>query len=259
MSMRALLLWVLLLSTTGIATSSEFTVESMPPSVIRSVPQAGDMAVDPSLTQISVTFSKDMMTRAMWSWCSQTPETFPTCDTSGIHYLEDQRTCVLPVTLQPDKTYVIWVNSQKFDHFKDLSGHSAVPYLIVFRTGNSVETSAYGAEKKAATSAAEAWLALVDKGDSAQSWKAGAQYFKSALSQEQWGQALGAARQPLGKTLSRKLISQSFETSLPGAPDGKYIVLQYQSSFEGKKSATETVTPVLDSDGKWRVCGYFIK
>ena len=63
----------------------------------------------------------------------------------------------------------------------------------------------------------------------------------------------------MGKTLSRKLLSQSYQTSLPGAPDGQYVVIQYNASFEGKKSAIETVTPVLDSDGVWRVSGYYIK
>ncbi len=48
-------------------------------------------------------------------------------------------------------------------------------------------------------------------------------------------------------------------TSLPGAPDGEYVVISYETSFTNKKSAIETVTPMLDKDGKWRVSGYFIK
>jgi len=239
--------------------NSTCTIDSMPPSVVRTVPQAGDTAIDPGLTEIQVTFSKDMMTQEMWSWCSDSAETFPECDTSAIQYLDDQRTCVLPVTLQPGKTYVIWINSQKFGHFKDLSGHSAVPYLLVFETGDGVLSAKQDAAKKAATSAAQAWLALVDKGDSAESWKTGAHSFKSALTQDQWGQALQAARLPLGKTRARELLSRSYATSLPGVPDGQYVVIQYNASFEGKKSAIETVTPVLDSDGVWRVSGYYIK
>jgi ribosomal protein S17E len=37
------------------------------------------------------------------------------------------------------------------------------------------------------------------------------------------------------------------------------VIIQYDSSFENKKSAVETVTPMLDKDGKWRVSGYYIK
>ncbi len=46
---------------------------------------------------------------------------------------------------------------------------------------------------------------------------------------------------------------------MPGAPDGEYVVIQYDSSFEHKQAAVETVTPMLDKDGKWRVSGYYIK
>jgi hypothetical protein len=105
----------------------------MPPSVIKTVPQAGDTNVDPSLKQISVTFSKDMITNNQWSWLQYTPETFPQIDKNNIRYL-DKRTCVLPVKLKPGKTYVIRINSQKYNYFKDKNGNSAVPYLLVFET-----------------------------------------------------------------------------------------------------------------------------
>ena len=35
---------------------------------------------------------------------------------------------------------------------------------------------------------------------------------------------------------------------------GKYVY-----SFGNKKAAVETITPMLDKDGKWRVSGYYIK
>ena len=66
-------------------------------------------------------------------------------------------------------------------------------------------------------------------------------------------------RKPFGKNLSRQLKSAHYRTSLPGAPDGEYVVVQFKASFENKKSAIETVTPMLDKDGKWRVSGYYMK
>ena len=63
----------------------------------------------------------------------------------------------------------------------------------------------------------------------------------------------------MGKVILRKLDSQKYMTSLPGAPDGEYVVIQYKTKFENKKSAVETITPMLDNDGKWRVSGYYIK
>ena len=83
--------------------------------------------------------------------------------------------------------------------------------------------------------------------------------FKAAVSQEQWVQMLKATRAPLGKVISRKVKSAVYKTSLPGAPDGKYVVIQYESSFEHKASAIETVTPLLGDDGQWRVSGYYIR
>lgn len=115
-------------------TGEQVSVETLPPSVIKTVPQAGDTKVDPSLTEIRVTFSKDMMTNNQWSWCQYSPETFPQIDKTKIHYLQDKRTCVLPVKLIPGKTYIIWINTQKFNYFKDKNGNSAVPYLLVFQT-----------------------------------------------------------------------------------------------------------------------------
>jgi hypothetical protein len=105
----------------------------------------------------------------------------------------------------------------------------------------------------------EAWLALVDAGKYSDSWQEASQLFKSAVTREQWQTALGTARTPLGKMLSRKLKSAEYTKTLPGAPDGEYVVIQYDSSFEHKQSAMETITPMLDKDGKWRVSGYFIK
>jgi Protein of unknown function (DUF4019) len=110
-----------------------------------------------------------------------------------------------------------------------------------------------------ATRRAEAWLALVDQGKYEESWSEAARLFKDAVTKDKWKEALSAVRPPLGKLLSRKLRSRQQTRTLPGAPDGSYVVIQYDSSFESKKEATETVTPMLDPDGTWRVSGYFIK
>ncbi|MGD8439591.1 MAG: DUF4019 domain-containing protein, partial [Holophagae bacterium] len=85
------------------------------------------------------------------------------------------------------------------------------------------------------------------------------EYFRNAVSQEQWAKAAEAVRQPLGKLASRELKSAEFTTTLPGAPDGEYVVIQFTSTFENKTSAVETVTPMKDPNGSWRVSGYFIK
>jgi hypothetical protein len=110
-----------------------------------------------------------------------------------------------------------------------------------------------------AVTAAEGWLALVDAGKYGESWKAASGYFKIAVPQGQWEQSLKAVRSPLGKLVSRKLLSKTYMTSLPGAPDGEYLVIQFETSFQNKKSAIEIITPMKEKDGKWRVSGYYIK
>jgi uncharacterized protein DUF4019 len=125
----------------------------------------------------------------------------------------------------------------------------------------TLSTSARCEDKgeKAATESANRWLAQVDAGDYAASWETAAPMFKSAVSKDQWAQMLQAKRAPLGKVLSRTLKSAVYATTLPGAPDGQYVVIVYESSFEHKKSAIETVTPSLGQDGPWKVSGYYIR
>jgi hypothetical protein len=107
--------------------------------------------------------------------------------------------------------------------------------------------------------AALEWLALADRGDAAASWKAAASLFRAAVTPEQWKHALSLAREPLGALVSRHLDNAKPATELPGAPDGEYVVFQFTTSFEKKRTATETVTPMRDRDGEWRVSGYFVR
>jgi len=112
--------------------SDEVTVENAPPVVVQTVPKSGDTDVDPDLHEIQVTFSKEMVDRS-WSWSTASKNTFP--DVKGdIRYLDDRRTCVLPVNLKPGRTYATWINSGRFTGFKDRDRRPAVPYLLVFRT-----------------------------------------------------------------------------------------------------------------------------
>ena len=112
---------------------------------------------------------------------------------------------------------------------------------------------------KATESAAEAWLKFVDSGDYSQSWQDASSLFKAAVTEKDWERQLKAARMPVGALFSRKLKSAEYKTELPGAPDGQYVVIKYETSFANKKSAVETVTLMLDKDREWRVSGYFIK
>ena len=81
-------------------------------------------------------------------------------------------------------------------------------------------------KEKAAVAAAEKWLGLVDKGEYTESWKEAAAYFRNSVSEQKWEQAAQGVRKPLGELISRKVKTAMYKTSLPGAPDGEYVVMQ---------------------------------
>lgn len=114
-------------------------------------------------------------------------------------------------------------------------------------------------EKQAAVEAALAWLEMVDAGDYGASWEAAAPYFQAAVPKADWERTIAAVRKPFGEVDSRQLRGADFKTTLPGAPDGEYFVIQFQTKFAEKAAAVETITPMKTPDGAWRVSGYFVK
>ena len=114
-------------------------------------------------------------------------------------------------------------------------------------------------KEQAAIQTAENWLSIIDTEQYEDSWENGAIFLKNEVSKKQWVSSMNKYRKPLGKMEERKFKSSQYMTDIPDAPDGEYVVIQFDTVFENKKEAIETVTPMLDPDGKWRVAGYFIK
>lgn len=106
---------------------------------------------------------------------------------------------------------------------------------------------------------AREWLALTDHDDAQASWRQASSLFRRTVTPEQWAQALSTVREPLGAVIGRTVEGAKPATELPGAPDGEYVVFTFHSSFAHKRSAIETVTPMHESDGSWRVAGYYIR
>ena len=140
---------------------------------------------------------------------------------------------------------------------------NAIGFLLVvvlvasLASGCGRKTEAGG--EQAATAAAQTWLTGIDDDDYAQSWRNASAFFQGAVTEEKWEAALEAVRKPLGDLESRKLQSAKMFTKLPDAPDGRYVVMQFETSFANKKSAIETVTFRLEKDGQWKSAGYYIK
>jgi Protein of unknown function (DUF4019) len=106
---------------------------------------------------------------------------------------------------------------------------------------------------------AEEWMAKLDAGKYEECWTEASAIVKNAVTMEKFEYSIKAAREPLGKLESRKLQSATYATLLPGVPTGEYVVILYETSFNHKPTASETVTMSREKDKVWRVAGYRIK
>lgn len=129
---------------------------------------------------------------------------------------------------------------------------------MILTTLFTVLISVSAIAEDSAESSALAWLAMIDSGEYAASWDESAPYFQANLTREDWVKALNGVRKPLGTLEHRKVKKAKSRSSLPGAPDGEYVIFTLKSSFKNKRKATETLT-VVKSDSVWKAVGYFIK
>ena len=131
--------------------------------------------------------------------------------------------------------------------------------LITLATGCGLRNQSDKPEVQGGLRAATEWIAQVDAGNFTGSWASAAAYFRAAVPENQWVTSLNAVRAPMGIQVSRQIKVCQLETTMPGAPDGQYVLIQYDSTFAHKKAAVETATVMLETNGVWRVAGYFIR
>lgn len=135
---------------------------------------------------------------------------------------------------------------------------SILAVILFFFIATGAQASISFQEEQSALNNSMRWLQLVDAGQYDESWKDSASLFQNKVTTADWKKAVTTARAPLGKLLNRKFKSKTFVSELPNVPKGKYLVIQYEANFEKKKQVIETVTPMLDKDGSWKVSGYFV-
>jgi hypothetical protein len=128
--------------------------------------------------------------------------------------------------------------------------------LSIFFALNPIQADE--AAEKAALDSAAKWLSVVDRGDYSKSWERAAGIFRAMVTKPEWEAKLNMFRTPLGKVSERNVKSKQYAKTLPDAPEGEYVVIQYETIFKNKQTLTETVTSVLEKDGKWKVAGYYI-
>jgi FKBP-type peptidyl-prolyl cis-trans isomerase len=131
---------------------------------------------------------------------------------------------------------------------------------LVLAPSQSAQAQSNEEAVEAAKQEAQEWLDLFDARELKATWEEASSYFKSQISAEQWVARIRQTReqQPVLDSLrSRSLVTARYTTSLPKAPDGEYVVVQYEGTY-ADESWAETVTLKKDPDG-WRVAGYFMK
>src|SRR3954447_1258156 len=140
-----------------------------------------------------------------------------------------------------------------------VSSRNRMLWLAVVLVVVQIAVGAPSAPTGPAETSASAWLSLVDTQNYGASWDQASGFFRGKISREQWSAAARGARTPFGELQKRTLKSATAATTLPGAPDGEYVAVQFTSVFEHKAAAAETVTVTHEADRDWRVVGYFIR
>jgi hypothetical protein len=116
----------------------------------------------------------------------------------------------------------------------------------------------HAADELAAQRQALGFLGYLDQGRYADSYSYTGMLIRTKLDRDAFSTQIQKARASTGALQSRELIDSAYTTTVPGAPEGQYVILHYHASFANRQDAVETVTLAF-AKGYWRVDGYYIK
>ncbi len=115
----------------SIAGSLHAFADGEKPRIVSTTPKQDSIDVDPFLTEITVTFDRDMAEG--FSWTGGGSE-YPAIPEGQKPRWRSKRTCVLPVDLREGRYYRVGINSPSFRNFKSAEGVPADPSAICFTT-----------------------------------------------------------------------------------------------------------------------------
>jgi Protein of unknown function (DUF4019) len=127
--------------------------------------------------------------------------------------------------------------------------------LLMMFLPQAMTTQAQQKAEDLAQKSVGTWLGLTDSGKYPESWDEASSFFKSKISKDFWTSKLQQTCSPLGALKSRKLATAKYIKNPPNAPEGEFVILTFDTSFDQLPSSTETVSMALDKDGKWRAAG----
>ncbi len=136
---------------------------------------------------------------------------------------------------------------------------SLVALLLILACSVAGPSIAATGRDEAVSADARAWLSLIDSGRYRESRNEASAFFKKVVSEKTWRDSLTGIRNLLGKPVSRRMTKTISAQQLPGAPDGHYLIMVFETTFGNKKNATETVTFMLEANGRWKAAGYYVR
>jgi len=136
---------------------------------------------------------------------------------------------------------------------------AALSALAAFALAGLVPAWAQDPTVSLAKTAALEWLALVDKGDAADTYAKAAQRFRTQMTSEDWARAMTEVQGQFGEVSGRTFVGARLVEPQKDQPQGMFIVLGFRTEFAKRHSGIETVTLEREADGVWRVVGYLMQ
>lgn len=107
------------------------------PKIVKITPDNGALDVDPATSALRVTF--DMPMGGGMSWTGGGPDFPNLADGKKAAWSKDERTCTLPVALEPDHDYELGLNSASHINFQSKWGVPLEPVVYKFHTRGDKE------------------------------------------------------------------------------------------------------------------------
>ena len=124
--------------------------------------------------------------------------------------------------------------------------------LSVLAPTTGAEAAAEPTEAAAAR-AAEDFLKLIDESRWAESYAATGAQFRALNTEQRWAEVSEQVRPPLGKLLTRNLVTNEY---VPAPPEG-YQLVKFASTYANGTNQVESLSLAWE-DGAWRVVGIVI-
>jgi hypothetical protein len=112
--------------------------------------------------------------------------------------------------------------------------------------------------ERAAQTAAESWLALVDSGKAYESWQALAEPARQAIGEWRWKLGFSMSQHKFGTFSGRTLRSARFSTKSPSGRTGEYVFIEFQITSSKRGAVIEKLATMHEADG-WHVVTYTVE